>query len=151
MTTTPPPEPDEQGRGPIVPDTETLLRVVPPKAARNWMPAGVPSSAMFHEPQFSADLERLADIDELAARWSGGNAIVAFNCGLAREHGFSTHHKPEPFPNSTATNEAHCDVYGVEGKNDRKKKARALAATCADSIRRHPDPPLAAAETNEAG
>ena len=117
------------------------------------MPSGVPSSAMFHEPKFSADLERLADADELARRWSGGNGIVAFNCGNAREFGFDARHEPEPFgTDPTAINEAHCNVYcDIAGDNARKKKARSLAATCKDSIRRQPDPvPPAAAKSADA-
>jgi hypothetical protein len=105
------------------------------------MPGGVPSSAMFHEPQFSADLERLASMPEMIARWSGGNGIVAFNCGTARIHGFHTRLEPEPFrPDQPELNEAHCNVYSSEAKDKkRKNNARALAATCQDSIRRHPD------------
>jgi len=114
------------------------------------MPSGVPSSAMFHEPKFSADLERLADADELARRWNGGNGIVAFNCGIAREFGFDTRHEPEPFGmDLSAINDAHCNVYcDIAGDNARKKKARSLAATCKDGIRRKPDPvPPAAAKS----
>jgi len=124
-----------------VPDHETLLRVVRPKAAAVWMKDGKPSSAMFSDdPPFSADLERLADMAEVIARWTGGNGIVAFDCGIARNHGFYTRHEPELFPNSTEMNTAHCNVYGVAGTNDRKRRARALAETCRDSIRRMPDP-----------
>ena len=127
-------------RGPAVSGAETLLRVVPPKAAHAWMPKGVPSSALFYKPAFSAEREHLADFAELAARWAGGNGIVAFGCQAARELGFDARDEPEPFAaDSPEINLAHANVYCDLPDADRKRAARSLAATCLNSIRRYPD------------
>jgi len=118
-----PTEPPRE-RGPKVPDDERLYRAILPAAVPVWLPAGKPSSAIFHHPQFSTDIASKTTPAELTTRWPEGTAFTAFSCGTARTLGFSAHHEPEH------GNDAHANVYCDHGTSDRKKKARALAAQC---------------------
>lgn len=112
-----------QPHGPAVADSETLLRAIVPRAAAVWLPGGVPSSAIFSHPKFSADIERLTTLAAVVDRWDGGNGVVAFSAGAARELGFRAHHEPEH------GNDAHANVYSDAPPAERKRQARKLAAS----------------------
>lgn len=101
-----------------------MYRAILPAAAGSWLPGGKPSSAIFHHPKFSADIASKVTVAELAGRWPDGTVFVAFTSGIARTLGFATHHEPEH------GNDSHANVYCDYPTNDRKKKARALAAQC---------------------
>lgn len=111
-------------RGPPVPDADTLHRVIAPTAAAVWFPNGVLSSAAFSFPVFSADVARLSPVEQTLARWPAGSGIAAFNCGQARQLGFDARHEPEQ------GNDAHAHVYNDFPANERKRRARQLAAAC---------------------
>lgn len=112
-------------RGPPVPDADTLHRVITPAAAAVWFPNGVLSSAALSFPVFSADIARLSPTEQTLARWPPGSGIVAFLCGQARQLGFDARHEPE------LGNDAHANVYNDFPANERKRRARRLAAACA--------------------
>lgn len=133
MTPNDPPADQLSQRGPAVDDSETLLRAITPKAAVAWLPNGVPSSAIFSHPKFSADIERLTTLQNIVDRWGGGNGVVAFNAGYARSLGFHAHHEPEE------GNDAHANVYCDHSPNERKRQARKLAASCQIRVQPSPD------------
>jgi len=110
--------------GPPVPPDDTLHRVIVPAAAAVWFPNGVLSSAAFSFPVFSVDISRLATVEQTLSRWPAGSAVVAFNCGEARALGFDARHEPEH------GNDAHANVNCGFPNNERKRRARQLAATC---------------------
>jgi hypothetical protein len=112
-------------RGTPVPDADTLHRVITPAAAAAWFPNGLLSSAAFSFPVFSVDIARLSTPEQTLARWPVGSGIVGFNCGQARQLGFDARHEPEH------GNGAHANVYNDFPTNERKRRARQLAAACA--------------------
>jgi len=114
----------DAARGPAVPDADTLWRVIVPAAVAVWFPNGVLSSAAFNYPEFSVDVERLTTRDQTLARWPAGSGIAAFGCGAARGIGFDARHEPEH------GNDAHANVYADFPPNERKRRARQLAAAC---------------------
>ncbi|MEX0703742.1 MAG: hypothetical protein WD069_16715 [Planctomycetales bacterium] len=116
--------------GPPVPDEEDLYRAI---THPSWWkaPEGRPSSAAFAYPKFSVDIaslttaERTLDRVRHIARNPG---LVEFHCGAAREFGFDSRAEPdEKYPE----NEAHAHVYCSLGKSQRKRRAQALAQSCA--------------------
>lgn len=108
-------------RGPAVPDTDTLYRVILPKAAAVWFPDGVLSSAAFNYPVFSTDAASLSTAEQTLARWEPGSIVIAFNCGEARALGFDARFEPEQ------GNDAHANVYCDHPPKERKRRARQLA------------------------
>lgn len=117
--------PDPVPSGPPVPDDETLHRVITPTAAAVWFPNGVLSSAAFNYPVFSVDVAGFGTLAETLTRWPAGSGIAAFNCGEARQLGFDARLEPEH------GNDAHANVYCGFPNNERKRRARHLAALCA--------------------
>lgn len=118
----PDPSPTDD-RGPPISDEATLHRVITPLAATAWFPNGVVSSAAFSFPVFSVDVAGRTTVEATLARWPAGSGIVAFPCGEARSLGFDARHKPE------LGNDAHANVHCDQPPNERKRRARALAAT----------------------
>jgi hypothetical protein len=96
---------------------------------------GRPSSAIFHHPQFSADIASLTSLVEMQARWPEGTGIVSFLCSIARQLDFDARHEPEN------GNNAHANVYSDVPSNKRKRQARQLAAVCQVLIQPVPPPP----------
>ncbi|MBX9626905.1 MAG: hypothetical protein K2X82_24100 [Gemmataceae bacterium] len=64
----------------------------------------------------------LATAAETLARWPAGSGVVGFGCGAARGLGFDAQHAPEH------GNDAHADVHCAHPPNERKRRARRLAA-----------------------
>lgn len=124
-------------RGPPVPDDDTLHRVITPTAAAVWFPNGVLSSAAFSFPVFSVDIARLSSAEQTLSRWPAGSGIVAFDCGQARQLGFDARHEPEH------GNDAHANVYNDFPANERKRRARQLAAACVVVAAPNPSEPEA--------
>ena len=116
---------DPAPSGPPVPDDDVLHRVVTPAAAAAWFPGGRLSSAAFNFPVFSADVARLSPVADTLARWPAGSGVVGFGCGAARPLGFDARHEPEH------GNPAHANVFNPCPTNERKRKARQLAALAA--------------------
>lgn len=111
-----------------------MHRVVTPAAAGVWFPNGVLSSTAFSYPVFSADVASLSSVQETLARWPDGSGIVGFNSGQARQLGFDARHEPEH------GNSSHANVYCTHPNNERKRRARQLAAMSV--IVREPTPPV---------
>lgn len=114
----------DDARGSVVPDGDTLFRVIVPKAAAVWFPNGALSSVAFNYPVFSVDVARLSTVAETLARWEPGSVVIQFRCGDARALGFDARLEPEN------GNDAHANVYCDHPPNERKRRARQLAALC---------------------
>jgi hypothetical protein len=121
--------------GPTVADHEKLYRFI---TTPDWWVADEkrPSSAAFAHPLYSVNIASLITLEDSLDQLhedlgcpNGG--IVSFQCGHARTLGFDARHeRDEQFPD----NEAHAHVYCHAERNQRKKKARALAGACQREI-----------------
>ena len=127
--------PDVSARGPQVDAAEDLYRaihlsqwwneeVTPPRprsAAFNWAKFSVNVASRIGE---EGAVRHLADV-----LGCPHGAIVAFNCGVARDLAFDARHEPEN------DNPAHAHVYYDGSNSSRKTRAKKLASYHCRTIR----------------
>ncbi len=121
--------------GPQVPDFENVLRGIVDEM--QWdCESDCPSSAAFDKAIFSVDRSALTTPPETVARLRSFGmsvlALVEFNCGEARKHGFDTRDERDDV---APDNAAHAHVYNLwyteeSTKAGRKKKARKMKDIC---------------------
>lgn len=122
---------DGTSRGPVVPDSDHLLRVI--TTASWWKTAtDQPSSAAFNYPAFSADIGSKTTATKTLTRFRAGSGLVSFQSAKAKEIGFDPREEIDPqFPE----NLAHATVYNDAGTSQRKRMARRLADACETMVR----------------
>ena len=92
-----------------------------------------PSSALFHNPDFSTDMVSIAQTPQYTlARFNENCGVALFSYIIAKELGFIARQEIDPeFPE----NKAHANVYHDQGSDkSRKKRAQKLAQACAVPI-----------------
>lgn len=105
-------------RGPVVDDTEELLRAL---THRSWYDADTKriSSAAFGFPQFSVDIASIAGSTEATLQqFKPGTGLTRINCGRTKQIGCAVHQERD---DRNPDNKAHAHVY-VPGKSSHRKR-----------------------------
>jgi hypothetical protein len=115
--------------GPEVNPAENLNRCI--TTIDWWVPEeNRPSSAAFKQPDFSTDIQSIAQTAEYTLRrFPAGCGLVSFNYGEAKTIGFLARQEEDPqFPENTA----HANVYNPQPSGSKRKTmAQKLAQKCA--------------------
>lgn len=121
--------PDPIPHGPTVDDAEDLFRIVTVPA---WVSSGVVSSAAFNGEWFSVEIvSRTTGPEDSLSRVVGACAVIRFNCGCAKGHGYDIRDERDDV---APANQAHAHVYNLVRNNERKKRARRFIDGCNPQI-----------------